>query len=445
MIEKKKLFHLTYPIFLESLLFSIIGSVDTLMLSSYNDSAVGAVGVVNQLIFLILIAGNIILTGTGIMLAQAIGAKKPKVTLQKLVLTAIIVNLFVGMLFSLAFTTFSGRALASMNLQGEMLIFAKEYLVIVGGFIFMQLLAMTFSMFLRSFGQTKATLKISIITNLTNVFLNYVLIYGHLGFPRLGDSGAAIATILSRGLGMIILGHLVKKLIFTPKISKFSFKDFKKNLPSILKFGLPAAAGEQISYNLARFVMMIMITRLGEVSINAYSYSNTLVSFVYIFAVALGQGTSIMVGWAYGAKHFHKVRDLTSYSSKASFGISMTACLILVLFRVPLLNLLTDNSAIIAIASSVLVFNFILEAGRSQNLIFVNALRATSDVQFPFYVGVLSMWTIGVFLAYVFSFPLEMGLVGIWLALGLDEIVRSIFMRIRWRKNMQTILMELSQ
>ncbi len=444
MIEKKKLFHLTYPIFLESLLFSIIGSVDTLMLSSYNDSAVGAVGVVNQLIFLILIAGNIILTGTGIMLAQAIGAKKPKVTLQKLVLTAIIVNLFVGMLFSLAFTTFSGRALASMNLQGEMLIFAKEYLVIVGGFIFMQLLAMTFSMFLRSFGQTKATLKISIITNLTNVFLNYVLIYGHLGFPRLGVSGAAIATILSRGLGMIILGHLVKKLIFTPKISKFSFKDFKKNLPSILKFGLPAA-GEQISYNLARFVMMIMITRLGEVSINAYSYSNTLVSFVYIFAVALGQGTSIMVGWAYGAKHFHKVRDLTSYSSKASFGISMTACLILVLFRVPLLNLLTDNSAIIAIASSVLVFNFILEAGRSQNLIFVNALRATSDVQFPFYVGVLSMWTIGVFLAYVFSFPLEMGLVGIWLALGLDEIVRSIFMRIRWRKNMQTILMELSQ
>ncbi len=441
MIEKKKLFHLTYPIFLESLLFSIIGGVDTLMLSSYSDSAVGAVGVVNQLIFLILIAGNIILTGTGIMLSQAIGGKKPKVHLQKLVLTAIIVNLFMGILFSLAFITFSGKALAGMNLQGEMLIFAKQYLVIVGGFIFMQLLAMTFSMFLRSFGKTKTTLKISFITNMTNIFLNYILIYGHLGFPRLGVRGAAIATILSRAIGMIILGYLVRKLVFTPKIPSFSSKDFQENLPEILKFGLPAA-GEQISYNLARFVLVMMITRLGELSINAYSYSNTLVSFVYIFAVAIGQGTSIMVGWSFGAQHFNKIRDLTSYSSKVSFGISMTACLVLVLLRVPLLGLLTDNPAIINLSSRVLVFNFILEAGRSQNLIFVNALRATSDVKFPFYVGVLSMWSIGVLLAYTFSFSLEMGLVGIWLALGLDEILRSIFMRIRWRKNMQAILLE---
>ncbi|SEL06823.1 putative efflux protein, MATE family [Carnobacterium iners] len=443
MAEKKKLFSLTFPIFLESLLFSIIGSVDTIMLSRYNDSAVGAVGVVNQMIFLILIAGNIILSGTGILLAQAIGAKRAKDHLQKLTLTAILINLFMGLLFSLAFMAFSGSVLSIMNLQGEMLIFAKQYLVIVGGFIFMQLLAMTFSMFLRSFGKTKATLMISIITNLTNVLLNYLLIYGHLGFAAMGVRGAAIATIISRALGMIILGYLVYNLIFKPKMVSFTIGDFKENIPAILKFGLPAA-GEQISYNLARFVMMLMITRLGEVAITAYSYSNTLVSFVYIFAVSLGQGTSIMIGWHVGAKNYMKTKDLTSFASKASFVISMLACLVLVLFRVPLLGLLTDNVEIITLASQVLVFNFILEAGRSQNLIYVSALRASSDVQFPFYVGVLSMWSVGVFLAYLFSFPLQMGLVGIWLALGLDEIVRAIFMRLRWRKNMKKIFLERS-
>lgn len=438
MTEKKKLFSLTLPIFLESLLFSIIGSVDTLMLSRYNDSAVGAVGVVNQMVFLILIAGNIILTGTGILLAQAIGGNKSKFHLQKLILTAIIVNLVLGLIFSLSFVLFSSDVLKIMNLQGQMMVFAKQYLVIVGGFIFMQLLAMTFSMFLRSFGKTKTTLKISIITNLANVFLNYVLIYGNLGFPSLGVRGAAIATIVSRALGMIILSYLVYNLVFKPKMVTFNFADFKENLPDIFKFGLPAA-GEQISYNLARFVMMLMITRLGEVTINAYAYSNTLVSFVYIFAVALGQGTAIMVGWSYGAKKYLRAKELTSFSSKASFIISMFACLVLVVFRIPLLGLLTNNVEIIGLASQVLIFNFILEAGRSQNLIFVNALRASSDVKFPFYVGVLSMWSVGVFLAYVFSFPLGLGLVGIWLALGLDEIVRSIFMRIRWRRNMQEI------
>lgn len=443
MTEKKKLFTLTFPIFLESLLFSIIGSVDTLMLSRYNDSAVGAVGVVNQMVFLILIAGNIILTGTGILLAQSIGANKPKFHLQKLILTAIIVNLFMGIIFSFAFVAFSGDVLQLMNLKGEMLVFAKEYLVIVGGFIFMQLLAMTFSMFLRSFGQTKTTLKISIITNITNIILNYVLIYGRWGFPSLGVRGAAIATIISRAIGMIILSYLVYDLVFKPKMATFTFSDFKENLPGILKFGLPAA-GEQISYNLARFVMMMMITRLGEVAINAYAYSNTLVSFVYIFAVALGQGTAIMVGWSYGAKKYDKAQELTSFSSKASFAISMFACLVLVVFRTPLLGLLTSNPQIIALASQVLFFNFILEAGRSQNLIFVNALRASSDVQFPFYVGIISMWSIGVFLAYVFSFPLGLGLVGIWLALGLDEIVRSIFMRGRWSRNMRKIATQTS-
>ena len=443
MTEKKKLFSLTFPIFLESLLFSIIGSVDTIMLSRYNDSAVGAVGVVNQMLFLILIAGNIILSGTGILLAQAIGAKKAKDYLQKLTLTALVINLFMGLLFSLAFVAFSGSVLSIMNLQGEMLIFAEQYLVIVGGFIFMQLLAMTFSMFLRSFGKTKATLKISIITNVTNVFLNYLLIYGHLGFPAMGVRGAAIATMISRALGMIILGYLVYDLIFKPKMLSFTLNDFKETIPAILKFGLPAA-GEQISYNLARFVMMLMITRIGEVAITAYSYSNTLVSFVYIFAVSLGQGTSIMIGWHVGAKNYLKTKDLASFASKASFLISMLACLVLVLFRVPLLGLLTDNVEIIALASQVLVFNFILEAGRSQNLIYVSALRASSDVQFPFYVGVLSMWSVGVFLAYLFSFPLQMGLVGIWLALGLDEIVRAIFMRLRWRKNMTEIFIERS-
>ncbi len=438
MTEKKKLFHLTYPIFLESLLFSVIGSVDVLMLSRYHDSAVGAVGVVNQLIFLILIGGSIILTGTGILLSQAIGAKKSKESLQKLVLTALIVNLFMGILFSFAFVLFSESALSRMNLQGEMLVFAKEYLVIVGGFIFLQLLAMTFSMFLRSFGKTKVTLKVSILTNLCNVFLNYLLIYGHLGFSSLGVRGAAIATILSRGLGMVMLGRQVQKLIFAPIISSFSLNDFKDYLPRILKFGLPAA-GEQISYNLARFVMIIMVTRLGEVSINAYSYSNTLISFVYIFAVALGHGTSIMVGWSFGAKRYAKARELTSFSSKASLLISMTACLILVLFRFPLLRLLTNSPSIITLASKVLLLNFILEAGRSQNLIFVNALRAISDVKFPFQVGILSMWGIGVPLAYFFSFSLQMGLTGIWLALGIDEITRSLLMRIRWSKNMQKL------
>lgn len=140
-----------------------------------------------------------------------------------------------------------------------------------------------------------------------------------------------------------------------------------------------------------------------------------------------------------GAKEKEKANGLTLYSARVSFLVSMTFCTVLVLFRVPLLGILTDNKDIIALAGTVLLYNFIVEAGRSQNLIFVNALRASGDVRFPFYMSVISMWSIGVLLSYVFTFTLSMGLPGIWLALGLDELFRSIFMRLRWRNNFRML------
>ncbi len=438
MSDRKKLLRLSYPIYLESLLFSIIGSMDTLMLSKYSDMAVGAVGVVNQLIFLIQIAGNIIIAGTGILLAQYIGAKKSQKDIQNLTLSALFINLFLGMFISIAVVLLHPLILSLMNIDGEMLIFAKEYILIIGSFLFLQLVSVTFSMFLRAHGRTKTTFKVSFLVNIVNVVLNYVLIYGKLGFPSMGVEGAAWATVISKTLGLIILGSIVYKIGFKHTSIHYTREALKKVLPRILSYGAPAA-GEQISYTLAKFIMMIFITNLGENAITAYSYSNTLVSFVYVFAVSLGQGTSIMVGWHIGARARNKANELTLFSARISFIVSMAFCTVLVLLRVPLLGILTDNQEIISLASTVLLFNFIVEAGRSQNLIFVNALRASGDVAFPFYMSVISMWSIGVLLSYVFTFPLALGLPGIWLALGLDEVFRAIFMRIRWKNNFRNL------
>jgi putative MATE family efflux protein len=438
MSDRKKLLKLSYPIYFESLLFSIIGSMDTLMLSKYSDVAVGAVGVVNQFLFLIQIAGNIIIAGTGILLAQYIGAGKSRGEIQKLTLSALFINLILGILFSSLIVVLHPTILSFLNIDGQMLAFAKDYMVIIGSFLFLQLISITFSMFLRAHGKTRTTFKVSFLMNLINVLLNYVLIYGKLGLPSMGVAGAAWATVISKGIGLVILGLIVYKMAFQGFPVHYSRQDFRAVVPKILHYGAPAA-GEQISYTLAKFIMMIFITKLGEDAITAYSYSNTLVSFVYVFAVSLGQGTSIMVGWHMGAKEKEKANGLTLYSARVSFLVSMTFCTVLVLFRVPLLGILTDNKDIIALAGTVLLYNFIVEAGRSQNLIFVNALRASGDVRFPFYMSVVSMWSIGVLLSYVFTFTLSMGLPGIWLALGLDELFRSIFMRLRWRNNFRML------
>jgi Na+-driven multidrug efflux pump len=207
----------------------------------------------------------------------------------------------------------------------------------------------------------------------------------------------------------------------------------RRSIRQVLTFGSPAA-GEQISYTLSKMVVMAIVNSFGTVSANVYTYLNTVVSYVYLFSMALGQGTSITVGWEVGKKSPATAKSLCLFSMNCSFLIAMGATALLCLLRKPLLGLFTNDPDIIALASTVLFSNFILEAGRSRNLIVVNSLRAAGDVRFPLYIGLISMWLFSVGFSFLLGVGLHMGLLGVWIALGLDECCRAIVMQVRWQK-----------
>ena len=431
--SKKQLFSLTWPIFLEAVLFSVIGSMDTLMLSHYSDYATGGVGAVNQILGLFQVVSNIITAGTGILCAQYIGAEKSTAQKQPLVLGALLVNTGLGVLFSLA-ALFGGNTLLSMvGIAEELRPYGLEYLRIVGGFLFMQMIAMTFFVVIRSHGKTRPTLYMSLAMNVVNVALNYVLIYGKLGFPAMGASGAAIATAFSKAFSCVVGGIYLFRFVLPDFSWKPDWSAMMQSVKKVLAIGSPAA-GEQISYTLSKIVVLGMVNYFGAVAASAYTYLNTVVSYVYLFSMALGQGTSIMVGWDVGKQHLDSAKRLGLFSTRCSFLISMGATAVLCLVRRPMLELFTSNTAIIELAASVIFWNFILEAGRSRNLVLVNALRAAGDVRFPLYVGLVSMWLFSVGVSWLLGIGLNGGLAGIWIGLGLDELARAIAMQIRWQK-----------
>ena len=419
--------------FLETVLFSVIGSIDIMMLSGYADNAVGGVGAVNQVLSLFQVVSNIITAGTGILCAQYIGASKTMKEKQPLILGALMVNTVLGLLFSLA-AVFGGDILLSMvNIDSELRPYAKEYLSIVGGFLFLQMIAMTFFVVIRSHGKTKSTMVFSLIMNLINVVLNYVLIYGKFGLPQMGVAGAAIATVFSKIFSCVAGGIYLFCFVLPGFSWKPQWKPMTKSIKTVLAYGSPAA-GEQISYTLSKLVVMAMINGLGAVTANAYTYLNTIVSYVYLFSMSLGQGTSIMVGWAVCKKEPQSADGICRFSSICSFIISMVAVGVLCLVRKPIFGLFTKDQEIIALGTSVLLTNFILEAGRSQNLVQVNALRAAGDVRFPLYIGLVSMWLFSVGFSWLLGIQLGWGLHGIWIALGLDECCRAVAMNIRWKR-----------
>lgn len=429
---RKDLLRLTWPIFCESALFTLIGSIDTLMLSRYSDNAVGAVGIANQVLFLFRVIANIITAGTGILCAQYIGAEKNTTQKQPLILGALLVNSMIGLLFSLGILIGSDFILTFMNVSPDLYHHGKEYLNIVGGFLFVQTISMTFTALIRAHGKTKATMIFSMVMNLCNLVLNYILIYGKLGMPGMGAAGAATATVISTCLSCILAGrflfrHVLPDLSFAPDWTAMG-----QAIKKILLYGSPAA-GEQISYTLSNLVVMVMVTSMGTVAVNTYSYINTVMRFVYLFSMALGQGTAILVGWEIGKRQIAEAKSICTFSVRCSFAISMIAVCVLSLFRREVLSLFTDNPQIIAMGSSVILTDFLLDAGRSRNLILVNALRATGDVNFPLLIGLFSMWFFSVGFSWFLGLHMGLGLVGVWIAIGLDECFRAVGMQLRWK------------
>lgn len=428
---RRQLFGLTWPIFLEAVLFSVIGSVDTLMLSGYADNAVGAVGVANQIVSLFQVISNIITAGTGILCAQYIGAGRSTKEKQPLILGALLVNSLLGVLFSVSIGAGAGWLLNLMDIDPSQYVHGQQYLSIVGSFLFVQMITVTFTSLIRAHGKTRATMAFSLLMNAVNLVLNYILIYGKLGLRPMGAEGAAIATVVSKCLACLLSGsYLLRKVL--PDLSfRPNWKAMGQAIRQILAFGSPAA-GEQISYTLSKLVVMAMVTHLGPVAVNTYSYVNIIVGYVYLFSMAIGQGTSIMVGWEAGRRQVEKAKSICQFSVNVSTLIALGALGVLCLLRRQIMDLFTNDPAIITMGAAVILSDFVLEAGRSRNLVLVNSLRAAGDVRFPLYIGLFSMWFFSVGVSFVLGIWMNWGLVGIWIGLGLDECFRALLMQIRW-------------
>lgn len=429
--SRRELFHLAWPIFLEMALFSVISSVDLMMLSRYSDNAVGAVGLTDQILSLFKILCSIATTGSGILCAQYVGASKSLQEKQPLILGSLLVNGLLGLLVSVSIVVGTDLFLTMMNVSEDLYVYGYQYLSIVGGGLFLHMGAMAFFALIRSHGETRAPMVFSLLMNVMNMVLNYILINGKLGLPAMGVAGAAVATVISTGAGCLLGGIY----LFTKVLPGMSFKPewqaMGRSIRQILAFGTPAA-GEQISYTLSKVVMMGMITSLGTVAVNTHSYVNIITGYVYLVSAALGQGTAIMVGWDVGRKDLDSASSLCRFSVRCSFVVTMVVIGVMCLVRRQIMDLFTDDGAIIALGAAVILSDLLLDTGRSHNMVLVYSLRAAGDVRFPMYIGLFSMWVFNVGIAWVLSIGLGWGLVGIWIGLGLDECFRAVGMKIRW-------------
>lgn len=429
--QNLSLFALTWPLFIEFFLHMLMGNADTLMLSLYSDNSVAAVGVSNQILSLIIVMFGFIATGTAILVAQNLGAKNP-IAASEVSVISLATNLAFGLILSVIVFLSSKNLLNMMDLPNELMDEADSYLSIVGGFSFIQALIMTAGAIIRSYGFTRDAMYVTLGMNILNIVGNYLFIFGPMGIPVLGVEGVAISTSVSRFLGLIAIIILLIKRV--PHKLEF-FKVFKMpyiHLKNLLAIGIPSA-GEQLSYNGSQMVITYFITMLGTEALTTKVYASNLMMFIYLFAIALSQGTQILVGHYMGARKFEEAYKRCLKSLRLAILLSFLCALVFAIFSKQLLSIFTDNNEILIAGSILIWLTIILEPGRAFNLVIINSLRATGDVKFPVIIGILSMWGVSVTLSYFLGIYLGWGLVGIWIAFTADEWLRGLLVLRRWK------------
>ena len=273
--ERKTLTQLFVPICVETLFYMLSGMVDTLMLSSVSDQAVGAVGTANTYIGVFIIMFGVISSGMVAVMSQNIGAGRPGVAYQARQL-GLMFNAVMGILMSVILAVFSGGILRIVSIAPALFEPAETYLKIVGGACFLNALIPIYSSYLRVFGYTKHSLIGTVVGNLINIILNSVFLFVF----NWGVMGVAVATVISRVVNLMIVAGMGAVLI-KAKQSPERIPS-RKILAQIVKIGFPSAL-ETALYNVAMTLIVRFMNQMDAdgMNVTARSYTMQIANFLH--------------------------------------------------------------------------------------------------------------------------------------------------------------------
>ena len=431
-VKPPTLLAIAWPIFIEQTLRILIGTVDTFMVSHVSDGAVAALGVANQAIVLALICFNFIGIGASVVITHHVGAGD-RAGATKIVTTAIAVNTWIGLLASVVFSLSAAPLLRLMQLPPELMVYARPFLVLMGGTLFLEAMNTAIGASLRAHGHTRDAMVVTVIQNLVNITGNCILLFGLFGAPKLGVTGVALSSVFSRLVSSLILWTLLGRRLHLGLKVRDWFDLNLARIRRILHIGLPAA-GEHLTYFLQLIVITSFASRLGAESLAQMTYTQQVQRLVILFSISLGLGTEILIGRLIGAGLFEEAYHEVLRNVRTGLLIATGAIVLVALFAAQLLGLFSHDPVIIAGGVVLLRLSVIYEPGRVFNIVIINALRATGDAQFPVRVALVSQWCFGVPAAWYFSHTLHWGLPGIWITMMTEEWFRGIIMYRRWKK-----------
>ena len=415
------LLSLSIPIVIEQVLRSLMGTINTFMLSRVSDDASAAAGVANQALNVVIMAATMLASGTAVVINQCLGAGETK-RAARLTMNSLTVSAAVGAVPSLAALLVSTPFMELVGLEAKLVPDAAAYLRIAGSACLFQFVSSMIAAHLRCRGKAQLAMISVVCNNAVNLAGSLLVVEGLL--PLAGVPGIAAVRLFSEALGLLLIavflfcggwGLQARDLV------RIRMRDVRQ----IVKLGFQSGL-EGISYTTAQLVTTSFLTSLPAAVLSAKVYTQTVNNYAYLAGQAVGQAAQILSGQLIGAGKQEEAYRFVRRSWRLVCGCNLLFSALFFLFSGPLIGLFTDSQEIQAIARTLFLIDIFTCVGRSFNHSFNYGLRSAGYVFWPMIFANCSVWLINAGLGYVFAFPLGLGIVGVWLAQMTDEWVRGL-------------------
>lgn len=431
---------LAFPVILGMLGHTFVAFADNIMVGQLGTAQLAAVSLGNSFVFVAMSLGIGFSTAITPLVAEADGAQNVESGRSSFKHGLILCTLIGLILFILLL--FAKPLMYYMDQPVEVVDLAMPYLDLVAFSLVPLVIFQAMKQFSDGLSQTRYPMFATVVANVINIALNYLLIFGKFGFPEMGIIGAAIGTLISR-IAMVICLWLLfntnRKI--KPYLMNFNWKSIEQSMmKKVINLGLPSAL--QMFFEVGVFTSAVWLSGvLGKNPQAANQIALNLSSMTYMVGVGLSVAAMVRVGNQKGLKNYKELRRIAISVFCLTFLIELVFALCFVVFRhwLPTVYLdqndlvnLADNSQVITIASQLLLIAAIFQISDGLQIAFLGALRGLQDVKIPTLITFIAYWIVGFPISYYLGLKTDLGNMGIWIGLLSGLTIAAIFLYFRF-------------
>ena len=431
---------LSVPVILGMLGHTFVQLADNIMVGQLGTAELAAVSLGNSFVFIAMSLGIGFSTAITPLVAEADGAgdqKSGKTALKHGLVLCTVLGLVLFGLILLA-----KPVMYIMQQPDEVVALAMPYLDLVAFSLVPLIIFQAFKQFSEGLSQTKYPMYATIIANVVNIVLNYLLIFGNLGFPQLGIVGAAVGTLVSRFMMVFYLWFILKKKKkFSYYVTGFNFAKLERRvMKKILHLGFPSAL--QMFFEVAIFTSAVWLSGvLGKNSQAANQIALNLSSMTFMFGMGLGVAAMIRVGNQKGLKNFKELRRIGQSIFFLTFLLEIFFAVLFLMGRhwFPSLYLdvsdmsnFADNTEVLIIAAELLLVAAFFQISDGIQVVVLGALRGLQDVKIPTIITFIAYWLIGFPTSFYLGLYTSLESTGIWIGLLTGLTASAIMLYIRF-------------